>query len=393
VPRRRDDPLPTPESVARNANRVGTTIYPVDPRAFIGSDPDADQSGDTEAEHQTLKTLAEETDGRVIFTPADVASALPHVSSDSVGYYLLTFQPAHAVETRTFHQVAVQLKPANLVVHARKGYWSVSPDEALHAREARRAAIPAPPPQPMRHVSPFIHPWFGVARAENATGAADGNAMQVSFVWNPAHAVPGDRSRRGPPALVSVRAMRSTDGALVFAGDVRPSSGPGSGDGDIPSEVAFSTAPGRLLVQLQIQDADANVLDTDVRDVIVGGLKGAVEVGTPEVFRAASAREFRAIVASPDPVPDAERDFIRSDHLLVRVPVYGGDQPLTVEAKVVSKPGNATRALSIAPLPGTSLYQTDLSLAALVVGNYAVTVTATGPDGNAIESVDFHVVP
>jgi hypothetical protein len=217
--------------------------------------------------------------------------------------------------------------------------------------------------------------------------------MQVSFVWDAVPPVPGDRTRRGPPAVVSVRAFKQNDGTAIFSGDVRPATAAPGAAQDAPTEVAFLTPPGPLLLLMNVEDADANVLDTDVRDVIVGGLAGPVELGTPEVMRAENAREFRALEAAPDPVPTAERDFSYADHLLLRLPVYGSDSPLAVTAALATKQGKVMRALHVTPILGTLLYQTDLTLAGLVGGEYVVSFSAKGPAGEATEAVPIRIVP
>ena len=46
-------------------------------------------------------------------------------------------------------------------------------------------------------------------------------------------------------------------------------------------------------------------------------------LGTPQVFRARTVREYQQLKADPDAVPLAAREFSRTDRLLVRVPAYG----------------------------------------------------------------------
>jgi hypothetical protein len=161
----------------------------------------------------------------------------------------------------------------------------------------------------------------------------------------------------------------------------------------VPVEANFDVKPGRLLVQIAIQDADAHLLDTDVRDVVVGGLPGPVEVGTPEVLIARSAREYRELDADPSAVPVGTRDFTRDERLLIRVPVYGRDPSIGVTATLASKLGSAMRSLQATPVPNTWLYEIDLPLAGLAVGEYSVQIVATGNTGNSRDAVPFRVVP
>ena len=222
-PRRRDDQLPTVDSAAGTANRQGVSFYVLDPRAFEPA-PSADRQTDdgTPATRDALRGLAEDTDGRAMVTAADVQSGMARLLTDASAYYVLAFQPAHPTDFRVFHPVELRVARANVTMHARKGYWSASADDLLLERTETRAALPKPPPQPMRHTSPLIRPWFGVERGSGGQGESDGR-VQVSFVWEPVPAVPGDRARTGPPSLVSVKATNATDGSTVFEGEVRAS--------------------------------------------------------------------------------------------------------------------------------------------------------------------------
>ncbi|HEX4347684.1 MAG TPA: VWA domain-containing protein [Vicinamibacterales bacterium] len=385
-PGRRFDGLPTVESTARDANRRGVSVYAIDPRALAGEPARADAP-----EHQVLRVLSGETDGRLAFAAAEVEPALAASASDASAYYLVTFVPAHPTELRTFHEVTVRVKRPGAQLHARRGYWDASPEDLLREIDIKRAANPTPLFQPMRHASPLIRPWFGVARAPAAAdGTAANGLMQVNFVWEAVPPVPGDRSRQEPADLVIVRATRQTDGTLVFTGQVRAQNETPGPATELPSEAQFLAPPGRLLLELEIQDADRNVLDTDVRDVIVGGLTGPVEFGTPAVFRAASARDFRAIENEPDAVPASTRDFTRADHVLIRLPVYG--ESVVVTATLTNQAGVAMRQLPAVQRTG-HVYETDLNLAGFATGDYAIKIAARSQEGDAAENVVFSVVP
>ena len=392
-PRRHDDPLPTVDSAARTANRQGVSFYMLDPRAFDVALPADPHTGDaTSSKRDALRGLVDDTDGRAMVTAADVESGMAHLLTDASAYYMVAFQPAHPTDFRVFHPVELHVTRANVTLHARKGYWSASADDLLRVRTETRAETPKPPPQPLHHASPLIHPWFGLERGSGGQGDVDGR-MHVRFVWEPVPAVPGDRVRTGPPSLVSVKATNAIDGATVFEGEVRPANTTAPAAQDAPVEATFDVKPGRLLVQIAIRDADQHLLDTDVRDVIVGALAGPVEVGTPEVLSARSAREYRALDADRGAVPVATRDFSREERLLIRVPVYGRDPSIGVTAALANKIGGTMRALTATPIPGTWLYEIDLPLASLAAGEYTIQIAATGATGNARDAVAFRVVP
>ena len=135
-----------------------------------------------------LRRLAAKTDGGAI--AADAEPGLRRVTADSSAYYLLSFRTAHPDDGQ-FRELQARVKRAGAVVRARKGYWTASPDEALRAAILAKANEPkvVVPLEPAPHASPLIRPWFGVSRGENGK-------TRVTFVWEPAAHVPGDRVRR-----------------------------------------------------------------------------------------------------------------------------------------------------------------------------------------------------
>src|SRR5262249_44516523 len=149
------------------------------------------EAGSNEAAAETLRTLAEATDGRAFMNSATVDDALRRIVSDCSAYYLLTYRSEHPDDGR-FREVQVKVKKPGIIVRARKGYWARSPDEAIAAETIARFNSTESRPvevEPAWHVSSLIKPWFGLARG------VDGKT-RVTFVWEPTVRPPGDRSRR-----------------------------------------------------------------------------------------------------------------------------------------------------------------------------------------------------
>ena len=160
----------------------------------------------------------------------------------------------------------------------------------------------------------------------------------MTFVWEPAARVPGDRVRRQVARLILT--ARSSDGTVLFEGPVAPT-GPAAIDDPAatPSRVVLDMPPGRLRLRMSIQDAASQVLDQDVREVSVRDLRGDVAIGTPQVLRARNAREFRTLDAS-EAVPVASREFSRTERLLIRFQAYGpGGAPPVVSARLLGRTG------------------------------------------------------
>jgi VWFA-related protein len=373
--RRGQDFMPTVETVVRSANRANVAIYAIDPRAAAAADDPASE---------TLRSLALDTDGDSL--AGDLDAGLQRIKAELSAYYLLTYRAPHA-EDGTFHPVQVKVKREGVRLRARKGFWAPSPDDALRAALLARAnepAKPAPPLEPMRHLSPLIRPWVGLARGENGK-------TRVTIVWEPVARVPGDRERRVASRVVLT--ALAADGATLFEGPLLPT-GPGTLEdgGSPPARAVFDAAPGRLRLRMSIQNVAAQILDSDVRDLAVSDFRHEVAIGTPAVLRARNARELR-LLGGDAAVPVAARDFSRAEHLLIRFPVYGpaGAAP-SLSATLLNRMGAAMRDLSISPAaaPGGE-NQIDLPLAGLASGEYMIEVKATSPAGEAKDRIGFRV--
>ena len=385
VPRPRgDESLPTLESVIRSANRAGASIYPIDPRVFVTPSGGGDSAGQDTTGQSALLALANDTGGRAVLRSADLPGDLSRIAREASGYYLITFQSEREADGR-FHALDVKVRRPGIQLRVRKQYWAALADSAWRSRLSTSADAARPRELP-RRTSPLIRPWFGLSRGE-------GGRTRVSFVWEPTARIPGDRSRTLAPVRITLKASKP-DGTLVFEGTVRPT-GPtmAAEPGDEPPQAVFEAAPGRLRVQMSIEDAASRVVDTDVRDVVVGPLSGPLVLGTAEVLRAGNARAFRALAADPAAAPAAGRVFSRTERLLIRVPVYAADQSASLTASLGSKPGAAMRALTVTRSSRPDLYEVDLPLAGLAAGDYVVELTAKSPAGGANDIVAFRVTP
>jgi hypothetical protein len=145
---------------------------------------------------------------------------------------------------------------------------------------------------------------------------------------------------------------------------------------------------------MSVQDVTSQVLDLDVRDILLREQKGDVGVGTPEVLRARNAREFRTLAAGAA-VPVASREFSRTERLLVRFQAYGptGMEP-QVSARLLTRLGQPMRDLPVASAAsGDDAHAIDLPLASLASGDYIIEVEARGPAGDVKDRVGFRVTP
>jgi VWFA-related protein len=383
--RRGLEALPTSSSVMRTANRANVSVYVLDPldAAARASSPDEGPN--------LLSVLADDTDG-ARFSPASAASGsgldagLRQMVADASAYYLLTYRSARSSDGM-FHSVDVAVKAKGVRLRARKGFWAPSPDEIQRANLLAHANDPKPsvPLRAAARTSPFIRPWFGLARGAN------GNT-RVTFVWEPAGAVPGDRRVR-TPSRVEFKAL-GANGTTVFEGPVRPTGAVAGEPADVAadSRAVFEVPPGRIRLEMSIQDSATASIDTDVRDLLVGDLRAPVAIGTPEVLRARTARDVRALEANPDAVPVASRQFSRAEQLVIRAPVYAPGGVPEVTAKLLNATGSSMRPLEVeSPAAPDGRIHIHLALAGLAPGDYSVELAATSPAGQAKDVLRFRV--
>jgi hypothetical protein len=236
----------------------------------------------------------------------------------------------------------------------------------------------------------FIRSWVGTSRGE------DGKT-KLTFVWEPVPAPPGVR-RENATAVNLIAA--SPDGETFFRGAV-PSDASGSGNGGTdgsaasPSRsVSFDVPPGRVQLRVAVQGGDA-LLDTDDREVVAPDMTGAeLLFGTPRVHIARNALEFRSLSKDPAAVPTADREFRRTDRLIIRTDVYApGNAASQVTGKLLNKQGSSLADIPVtAPAGEGQPYVVDLPLASLAVGEYLLELTAkVGGAQDAVQLIPFRV--
>ncbi|MEW6323242.1 MAG: VWA domain-containing protein [Acidobacteriota bacterium] len=367
------------------ANRSNTAIYAVDPRGLSTGEFDIkDNIGPRQSQEalrqtmDTLRVLADETDGRAIVNRNDLARGMQQIARDSSAYYLLGYTSTEAPQDGKFHEIRVRVRRPGLQVRARKGYW------ALTAEDVARATAPArsgPPPAVDRALASLAEPvrgryvrtWIGTSPGENGD-------TRVTVVWEPLAVPPGQR--RESASGMSLLAA-SPDGEVYYRGPVPASS------------ISFDAPPGRLQLRMAILGPGNGTIDTDDRELIVPDLTAPeVRLSTPRLHVARNAREFRLMSQDAGTAPTATRDFRRTDRLLIRTDVVApAGAPLTVSSRLLNRQGQPMADLPVAA-PGAegAPYVVDLPLSSLAPGEYLIEVSATSEGlSPATELVAFRV--
>jgi VWFA-related protein len=396
------------QNVYDAANRTNTAIYSLDPRGlatgeFDLSQPAISQTTDhdiLEATQDTLRVLSSNTDARAIVNRNDLAGGLKQILRDSSAYYLLGYNSTLAAPDGKFHEIKVRVKRPGVQVRARKGYWA--PTEEDHAK-AMAPPKPGPPPAVTKALATIVEPPRGrVIRTWIGTSRGDNGKTRVTFVWEPIppspDSQPGDR-----PARVSLIAS-GPSGQAYFHGRVPDvtvaSTNPGasqiSGGAQAqgPSRVVFDAPPGKLQLRMSVEGTRSQVLDSDAREVEIPDLtRPEVTLTTPAVYSARTVREFRALTANPDAVPTADREFSRTERLLIRFDAYGpGYTVPAVTARLLNRAGQAMTDLTAQS--GETYPQehsVDLPLAGLAAGEYLIEIKAKGEAGEATQMIAIRI--
>jgi VWFA-related protein len=375
-------------------NRQNTSIYPVDPRGLavfeygiqdsVGIEGDAT---DLRASLDTLRVLANNTDGRAILNRNDLAAGMQQILRDSSAYYLLGYDSSEAPTDGKFHEIKVNVNRRGVNVRARKGYWAYTAEEAAAASAPPKPEAPSAVREALAGLAGppggrSTRYWVGAARG-------DGGESRMTFVWEAVAPPPGAR-RADTAARVSLTALAPSGDPLfrdrIPAADANPSAAP-------RGAASFDAPPGRVQLRIVFEGAQGEVLDSAVEEITVPDFTQVeVSFATPRVYRARTARDVQVLKAQPDAIPTSDRDFSRTERLLVRVEAYapGGVIP-EVTARLLNRAGDGMADL---PVQGSSagVVDVELSLSAFAAGEYLIELNATNPGGStAQELIAFKV--
>jgi len=409
------------------ATRNNTAIYTLDPRGLATNEFDIDENvgpqqdrNMLQASTDTLRSIAEETDGRAIVGRNDLAKGLAQALQDSTAYYLLGYTSAQAPIDGKFHQIKVQLSAAakkrGLQVRARRGYWAATTEDLKKAEKATGPAVPdsaKPVMQALASIAvpvqagKYVRTWLGTERGENGK-------TKVTLVWEPLPKT-GVSNLRNDPAPGRVSVIAATEkGDLVYRGR-SPDAGqlasanpqatgataslPASANAATavaPQALTFEAPPGKLELRMTVEGAGGGVLDQEIRNVTIPDLTAShPAISTPRVYAVRTPRELQAIVANAGAVPPANREFSRTMRLLIRFDSYGpGNEVPTPTAALLNSNGQKFTDVPVQPATAGGTHQIDMSLATIPAGEYVIEITTKGASGDAAkELVAFRVTP
>ena len=389
----------------QTANRFNTSLYTVDPRGLAAFEFDADQPNvsfrtnrrELRRAQDTLRLLAEETDGRAIVNRNDLRPGLEQMLKDSNTYYLLGYNSSLQATDGKFHKIDVRVKREGVHIRARPGYWAVTASDAERSLLAR-TRIDEPPEavdvalstlsEPRR--GNLIRTWVGTARAENGK-------TRVTFVWEPVQ----ERGRRESASRVLVTAM-GDNGSAYFRGRVPEDipAGRGTVESRAPTaaltlgtRIQFDADPGTMQISLAVEGSVGEVLDRDLDEIVIPDFTSPdVVFSTPAFVRARNALEYRQIVDDWDVQPTVSRSFRRTDLLLLRFDAYAPtDVVPEIEARLLNRRGDVMFSLDVRPGSDQHPHQVELVPSFLAPAEYIIELRATTAESEATRLVAFRL--
>ena len=388
------------------ANRNNTSIYAVDPRGLTTFEYDINQGVSLTTDRtnlnstmDSLRVLADNTDGRAIVNRNDLAAGMKQIMRDASGYYLLGYTSTSAPTDGKYHTIEVKTKRPGVEIRARKGYWAYTAEDVARASSTAKSG---PPPAVASALNTLVEPSRDhAARFWTGTNRADDGQTRVMFVWEALAPKNSGRSVNNIAARVQLT-VTAPDGRPLYRGRVP--------DGDLPdaaaaaaatdaaaitlpaASLAFSALPGQIEMKIVVENDRGQVIDSTTQSLTLPDYnKTEVSFGTARVYRARTAREAMLIRNNPSALPTASRDFSRGERLLIRFDAYtaAGARP-DVTAKLLNRAGQPISDVPISAPEGQPLL-IDFPLAALAAGEYVIELDAKGPSGTAQQMLGFKI--
>jgi len=179
----------------RAVNNANIAIYPVDARGLVGpfvSAPAAQASTPnsgrtmrglfttletTMSPVDTMRTIAENTGGRVFYNSNDISGAIRRAIDDTRLTYVLGYSPSHGKWDGRFREIKVKLRRSGLEVRHRKGYLALPLPQQDDAKTARALS------DTLR--SPLEATGIGLKANFQRTEARDGREVNVALQVEP----------------------------------------------------------------------------------------------------------------------------------------------------------------------------------------------------------------
>lgn len=374
--------------ISDEANRGNVTFYPIYARGLavfdapIGPDkppPVIEDTANLRAKQDSLRFLADNTDGAAVVNTNNIDAALQRIVSDLSSYYLFGYYSTNTKLDGRFRNITVRVKRDGVKVRARRGYRGRTADELISSTAGASASSPP------GAVTAALTPVAGFnARSQfriRTSSWARPDTERPGAFW-----VVGEldyRTRRELAWTATAKAdvvVLASDGSQVMSRtiDIRTEDGPFGFE--VPDSGGLP--PGEYAVRVKLTSvADSGQTLTDTARVV---LSQGTTLGEAVMWR-------RGPTTGLQHRRTADPRFQRSDRIRLEHPT---SQPGSATARILDRNGHP---LSVPAQVGERQDASgafrwiviDAGLAPFAPGDYAIEVT----QGSAKQVTGFRIVP
>lgn len=344
-----------------SARQANVSFYPVAPVGLEapGSAQTRGGSGGFDAiiaRVDSLRTLADQTDGVAVVSTNDLNTGLQKVAADLSSYYVLGYYTSNTNWNGAPRKITVKLKSTGETIRARREYRAPTEAEMTSMRTARAAAENPTPPSAVETALTALTKTRPGATFYTYAVASGSELAIVAELSAPE--VESGRWKQG----AEVQVLLSGKSGESASGKARID--PGARGAIVHIPIGSQTGPWEGTVRLK-GDEPRGEFDT----IAIARGTGAL-LGDPIAYRAISA-------ASAPLRPLAAFTFRRTERLRIEWPLL---KPVdSREIRVLDRNGNATPhklQLEEATAPSGPVLAATFNLAPVAAGDYAIEVHA-----------------
>ena len=353
------------------ANAANASFYPLDPRGLSVFDtsianpaPVAVDAAMLRTRVDSLRTLAENTDGLAMVNSNNLDGSLRKITADLTSYYLLGYYSSGPLDGK-FHSITVRVKRPGVQVRARRGYLAATPAEAARiSRDANPDRAPTPAESEALAIESVLRPLSAFGRETSlrlrATAAwkPDGQPL----VWLVGEIGTADTWKAGAEADIALTHEGNT---LATAHATVPA---GTRSFKVSLAPSMPLEPGDYTINVRTSAASKMASSGDTVPL---SLPAAPEPVGSMLIRKGPFTGLKE-------VPTADLRFRRSEQLRIEVPAVGAAAPA---ARMLDRTGKAINGLPLTAnsrddADGSRWFTVQVPLFPLAPGDYIVEIAS-----------------
>jgi VWFA-related protein len=388
------------KEILDEANAANASFYPIDPRGLPVFDtpimrldvpgpapattPLAVDAAMLRGRLESLRTLAENTDGIAIVNSNNLDAGFKRVVADLSAYYLLGYYSTGKLDGR-FHSITVRVKRPGVQVRARRGYLAATP-QAVNAAAATAAAAAADTAAAAQAhaIDAVLQPLNGFVRELpiRVQTVAGYTPRGPAAVWVVGELGAGEEWKAGAEADVLLTTNGGAASTLATAHVAVPI---GAKTFRATLTPASPLTPGDYAVRVRARGADSSMSTNETAHVVLSA--------PPEPTGAIYLR--RGLSTGNRETPTADLRFRRNEQLRVEMPAPAD---AAVTARLLDRTGKPlavpVAATTREDADGTRWQSAQLALAPLAPGDYVIEISRAGGAGGATRTLAaFRVIP